>query len=60
VDNDGDGVVDEPGEARGDARPPDTAIDAGPDVLTSSASATFTFASSTATGPSSGASTALS
>jgi Bacterial Ig-like domain len=46
VDNDCDGVVDEPGEPCGDPRPPDTAIDTGPNSLTSSTSASFTFASS--------------
>jgi N-acetylglucosamine-6-sulfatase len=47
MDNDGDGVVDEPGEPCGDPhRPPDTAMDARPDDLTNSTSATFTFYSS--------------
>lgn len=46
-DNDGDGTVDEPGEPCGDPRrPPDTGIITGPDDLTSSTSATFSFYSS--------------
>ena len=49
LDNDGDGTVDEPGESCGDPRrPPDTAINTGPDGLTSSTSATLSFSSSKA------------